>query len=1621
MKFQTLMKHLPKQLARAVVSRVAPASDGLREQLVSLLDGELGKGASLVAEPVFEAAFGYAQHPSTLGRLSDGLLSPELVAALDHEGPMRFPADRHPYVHQVAAWEALRSEPARSVVVSSGTGSGKTECFLVPILDDLVRRSQPGTTPRGVQALFLYPLNALIASQEERLSAWVKPLGSRARFCLYNGLTPDEVQGAVAAGRPWQVMDRKTLRSSPPPMLVTNATMLEYMLVRAADRPILDASRGKLRWIVLDEAHTYIGSQAAELALLLRRVRAAFGMRPEDVRVVATSATIGGDREAELKRFMADLAGTSEELVSVVRGGRVVPPLAEGEGTPRLRQLRGLVAAQPQSLGELSTAMQASHEEVLGLIDEAHQTETASGERLLPVRGHAFIRAMPGLWTCGNPLCVGRHSDSPSWAFGKVFSALRERCDACDSRVYELAMCSDCGAEHLVGELDVSDGTNFLPTPARLADRDEMTGQDEEVIASKGRRPRRLLGQYGRPNRPPIAFDPQTGAIEGASGVPMHLSEKDGESFVCGRCGETEENPEENVRPLTASRPFLLGTALPLALEFAPPDDRFGVHDRPLSGRKLVTFTDSRQGAARFAMLLDQQGERRWVQSWLYHQLSASDDNAAQIASIDADISALEAALAFSSTIEPILHERRRTRDQLVGKWPGLSWQEVRDRLRDTPEVGWMLNLYKARSSAFQTTTKLAHYLLLREFLRRPRRQPSLETLGLVTVMQPIPNAHMPNSWRARGASEAEWHMALNLGLDLVRSRNALIIDDEMRHWLGRTFRPGFVVGPDFEGDLPPRTTRFFSAGPKGMRSGLARLVAKRFGLNREDEGDARMLEVLLTELWQALVNSGVLHKEQSGYRVDPTRLDLRIPRQLWRCPVTQRALPRVLGDLTPYQPTEGEDLTRAIPFEAARLPCAFPTTPADRQTIARWLEEDPAVRALRDAGLWVEFSDRIASFPGYFRAEEHSAQVPASALRELERSFKASWINILSCSTTMEMGIDIGGLSMVAMNNAPPNPANFLQRAGRAGRRGESAALTVTMCRPAAHDEAIFANPTWPFRTPIPVPRVALESARIVLRHIDALVLGQFLTRWDPSAPLPGMKSGEFFLSASGEPVDAPVDKFMAWLVRDALLDDALVSNVERLVVGSVFEGQAVPDLMGQAQRGMGEVASRWRREDEVIAREIAQWGPVGQDEVRKAYKALTLSQQRHRGEFLLKDLTTRGWLPGHGFPTGVATFVTLTYRDLENHAQPSRDDLPGSWGEYPSRSLDVALGEYAPGASVVIRGRIHESAGVTLNWQLPPRGMNQNVEVQNLRTAWRCINCGAIGDSSTRQEACECGGTITNSMPYLEPAGFAVDIASEPHNDLSAARPGRPSRAWLSAAGAAWRNFGPHIRGRVAPDGRVFHHTRGFGEGLGYAICLRCGRAAEMSAGDEQTGDGQEPRMALDGHRPLRGFRSHRNPGGLCRGNDETHAIQRGRALGTMNHTDIFELQLRGLPGLDATGRASLLVAMRQALAERLGIDRRELGFAIQDLVWDEGSEASILLYDTAPGGAGYAIRALDDLRDVVERACHTLACESKQCDRACHGCLLGFDTDRIGTELDRHAGLVLGQALLEEFAHK
>ena len=1663
--FSFLAEELAERAARATVSQQGPSSAALRDTLVETLGAPPGTPGAFLADPVFEALFDWEVGEQRLDEIP--YLRQSLVNAMD-AAPKdeRFGRNWHPYAHQRKAWDALRhtgSDGApQSVLVSTGTASGKTECFLVPVLNDLVIETEESKGPveAGVRALFLYPLNALINSQKERLEAWTTPYKGKIRFGLYNGNTPERIRNDQADTHLPEVRSRRQLRAVPPQMLVTNATMLEYMLVRSIDRPILDASQGKLRWIILDEAHTYVGSAAAEISLLLRRVLHAFGVRSEEVRFVATSATIGGDdatAQAALAQYLADLAGIPVSRVTTVTGRRICPPLPSATSPKPLPPLSEFASAAPDqrrnhllssaefrdlrealtnrkfTLTELEKTLKLPRTDVLRFLDAAGVTPDASGRPMLPLRGHYFHAVREGLWACVSPRCSGRQAPlkGDDWTFGKLFLDHRQHCDACGSLVLELTMCRDCGTPHLACEY-APDGDGIVPVPMSVGeDIEDLEREDEDEDSEEPElhRLQMLCTPGGGFLGAPVQFERTTGRFsKSAETLSSHLAKKEGR-LRCSHCGNTSRQDRELFRKVNLGAPFYLATAVPTLLEALDSAEEKG-EVLPAGGRQLITFSDTRQGSATFAARTQYQAERGYTRAAVYHHIwheaLQRSGETPEVADKRRLIALLEAE--GGAATRPLLEQQRQALAELRAKAPSsgsVPWSEMVQVLAQSKTlknsiIPQMRERYLASSLS---ADEYAEVCLLREFFRRPRRMNSLETMGLARLTFPrLREATMPTVWREQGLELSQWHQFLEATLTFhVRAMSAIDTRWEFLRVLGMRASLNAVVGPAAAG----RKNRVYPWPSVEKGKGLprmARALVVALGLEQESADDRETVSEILSQAWVAV--RPLLEQSEDGYVLSYAKqAHIATVSSGWVCPVTGRVLTAPVLDTTPFV---GSLKGKVPPLRCTQI--SLPTPPAVakqgpfkteadiQEKLRNWLANDEKVIAARNAGVWTEFSDRIIAGPLYYGAAEHSAQQSSARLQDLEARFKDKNLNVLSCSTTMEMGVNIGSLSAVTMNNAPPGPANFLQRAGRAGRRGQPRAVSLTMCRARPHETAVFNNPKWPFETPIHVPRVSLESEAIATRHVNSLLLSEFLRLRAEE----GVSLNRNWLYATN-PTNC--SEFVDWLRGPALDDESLLEGVRRLVLRTALQNVAKGVLFDTSAVHIGMLADEWQRVDDLFQEQLAAVGgePSDPKNATPEQRSLVLQLKRHREEYLLRSLSDQGYLPSYGFPLNVVPFVNLTgeekrarkkQREEEKEQNP---DAPAVRHDFPNRQLSVAIREYAPGASLVIDGTVFKSEGLTLNWKVPASADGVK-DIQSLQFANRCPSCGEMAISPAKDVLCpRCRvPTEGTGRRFIRPAGFAVDIEAQPGNDLSALEPGPSPKESVSAAPAAWQELASPTAGefRLNHDGQVVVLSA-----QQFDVCLHCGRAASRRRRDERPPE-------LVNHRPLRGRRLG-DPNGFCTGNGSSgYAIVPGLRLGTSGRTNVFELLLRdprtGAHLADARIALALGLALRQASAESLGIESSEIGVTLNEYPQNTGvTRQSIVLYDTADGGAGYTTALADSMRSIFTRAREILDCPAN-CDEACHQCLLSFSTQDRLSELDRHGALAfLSDALLDALA--
>ena len=231
-----------------------------------------------------------------------------------------------PHAHQSKAFARLDGSDAQSTLIATGTGSGKTECFTYPILEHCRQARAAGRT--GIKAIILYPMNALASDQANRLAKLLvrNPALQGIRAGLYVGDVPAEESDVVrhVEGDTYTLItDRNALRKQPPDILLTNYKMLDFQLIRASDSGLWAQQQpDTLRYLVVDELHTFDGAQGTDLACLIRRLKGRLNTAPGQLVCVGTSATLG-DGVDGLLDFAGDVFGEKLDAASVIAEDRV--------------------------------------------------------------------------------------------------------------------------------------------------------------------------------------------------------------------------------------------------------------------------------------------------------------------------------------------------------------------------------------------------------------------------------------------------------------------------------------------------------------------------------------------------------------------------------------------------------------------------------------------------------------------------------------------------------------------------------------------------------------------------------------------------------------------------------------------------------------------------------------------------------------------------------------------------------------------------------------------------------------------------------------------------------------------------------------------------------------------------------------------------------------------------------------------------------------------------------------------------------------------------------------------------------------------------------------------------
>jgi len=1557
---------------------------------------------TFVRGPILEATPPFKKGCTLRHLIDEGVLSPRF----EYLNQNLLPLDRPLYLHQERAIRRAVGE-GHNLVVATGTGSGKTEIFLVTILNTLFRQQEMGLLDPGVRTLLLYPMNALVNDQLKRLR---KLLGScpEITFGRYTGETPEGQLEATekyrkaykSAPLPNEHLSREKMRETPPHILLTNYAMLEYLLLRPRDNVFFDGGYSKnWRFIVLDEAHTYTGAKGIEMAMLLRRLKdRVIRSEPGRLQCIATSATLGGGEEdyPAVVRFAAQLCSEDFGTGDVISAEREEIPDVHGWGSPGPAAYRAwrdiLVGGGGQEVQALYEAG-LRHAVPQGVLDEARRRAgddahaflfhvLGGDERLLCLRRH-LAKGPDEFEEICRLLCDGHRADTEALvslveiagmarlrplessllsaryhlfvrtvegAYLQFFPERKLYLEPAKSvkvagheyPIFELGTCRYCGAPYLLGKIERTGGQAFLKQNVLPYYEDEKPdehfllassvfpendNEDDEVEIGtradiKGER-YILCGRCG-------SIDKATRVMPACScgseyQIPLIRISYPGTTLhKCPVC--THISPGKSV----VSRFFMGRDAIPSVLATAIyqelPDraegDQADIEKQPAnpwapvkaspvpgsgSKRNLLVFSDSRQDAAYFAPYLSQTYDKIARRSLIVQVIR---ENADRI---------LKNRWRIIDCASPLLEKVRE-----IGLLPDYTPEE-----RSREILRWLM--YEFTSGSMQG---------------------SLEELGLCGFRPIMPDDWVPpepllgEPWCL--SPEETW-VLFQVLLDSFRKSGAIRFPD------------GISPTEDF---FQPRNYQFYfrESGPSQRdhilgwlpKSGhsntrlnyLARIAAR--GAGSVSEEDCRNA---LKGIWQFLAPGGDsifrtyfvlehLKKEGVGILMDPKRWEITSPlidpgTQWYLCDRCQTLTLYNIRGVCPTYRCEGT----LHPVDPGKLR-------GENHYRVLYTETEPVP----------------------MQAKEHTAQLNTDTATRLQQEFLDGKVNILSCSTTFELGVDVGELEVVFMRNMPPTAANYIQRAGRAGRRTDSTAFVTTFCQRRSHDLSYFKDPMPFVRGVIRPPFFEIQNEKIVKRHLFATAIAAFWRKYPDTFKDVG---GFFFNESLDVPAvlhsylrEHPVDLGEALQrITPAGLHTAIDLEGWGFIEDLYYEGDDHPE------KGLMTKAASSIREDVRGLRELSnELYAKGQRVDAIGHLIRTL-----RARPIIDFLSTHNIIPKYGFPVDVVELQVL-------HASEAAHSLD------LQRDLKIALSEYAPGSQVVAAGRIWESQYIKRNPQR--RWIAYDYVI--------CDTCHRYHRtfSEFRKEfvTCEaCMGDLRSSRhrgTFIIPEFGFMTGKSEPKR-VSDKRPWKTysTRAYFSGECVAEKDLEIPLSGAVRLRAESASHGGlaivNNGDGQHFYVCEWCG-------------------YAIPGFERIPN--NHQNAFGKnCNGSFRLYD------LGHEYLTDILKLEFVGYSNTDQNFWLSLLYALLDGLSNSLGVNRDDLDGVLYP-GRDKLNEPALVLFDNVPGGAGHVRRAIEDeetLRSILNAAYQKVkacTCGAEQGHASCYGCLRNYQNQFCHENLDR-----------------
>ena len=1551
----------------------------------------IAKGPYLDISDSFEAG----KNIETL--ISEGELSP-LFRNLESgvsEGEKEIKLKRNLYLHQEKAIRKINR--GHNIVVTTGTGSGKTECFILPIINHLLREQESGTLDNGVRAILIYPMNALANDQMKRLRLILKNY-PEITFGIYNSSTKQEDSDGVAEyGRifkdanghalkplPNEAISRNSMQKMPPHILVTNYAMLEYMMLRPRDDKVF--SGAKLKFLVLDEAHIYRGATGIETSLLLRRLKARISNSPE-VRHILTSATLGGkDVNKDIATFAETLCDVDFQEDDIIRAKTVMPEFPEklidypvrlfeelsnpDASLNRILEKYGVkydssesdaeiiynlclsstfykalreCATRPMTVQEITSLVRnyqdVSEDDIVNLINVASRAEK-NKTALVKARYHMFVRALEGAY-----ISIGARK--------KIYLERSKCTPDGEFRTFEAAVCDDCGRIGIVGKTvhgffefannawDKEKEVYLLREQNERWEEQEDDEESEEFDEGIDKNDYLICSKCGRilHESQKAEFDCDCGS---ANLVRIRRAEVRGtrnehlcpccntghmKMFYIGYDAATAVLGAELFEQLPESETVLKSKKV----ESLPSDGLFSmamanesksIVETIKKKRQFLSFSDSRSEAAFFACYMTSFYQEFLRRRGIWHVIEKNRDN---INRNPWEVSTLVSELT--------------------------SYFDTNRTFAEPGDTG---------SENLTATSRRQAWIAVLNEMVGARRSTSLVSMGILDFV------YKGNSQNLMGAVANKYGRSLD---DVTALFNLLVMD---------LVYNGALEGEGASLTNDEREYIYYTAHPK------------RFVKCKQSDADCK----------KNYLNGWIPRKRTNGVNYK----NIRVTRIMDALGIGEEEAIRLLSDfwdvvlvkgefsMTPdngaeYYISSNRFMIRAGSEDTPIYVCekCGKTTMTNCQDKCISVKCDGKLRKITHEELFENnhFARLYSSKQMQpLHIKEHTAQLGRAEQQKYQEMFVNKELNALSCSTTFEMGVDVGDLETVYLRNMPPSPANYVQRAGRAGRSLHSAAYALTYAKLGSHDFTYFDKPERMISGKIGVPLFSISNEKVVLRHIFAVALSDFFSHYEE---VYNMNNANELLNNDGYEKLALYFNSKPQGLQDILLRSI---PVDLHVVMGITDWSWVDKLIGDD--GVLKIAVEdFRNTVEWYTKEIARL--KRKDDLQAAAKCERQlkdyrrnSEDEHGRNELIEFLVRNNVLPKYGFPVDTVELYQGMNTTSEKKLQMVRD-------------LQLAIAEYAPDAQVVADGKLYTSRYIRKlpqttgqDWEevYIAECKNKSCMTWNYRRTEpskdgeKCISCQSIIEKARWKKAIEPRkGFIAESKPMEVPLRKPDrSFKSEDYYIGDPQRQVMTKKTFLI-------NGKQKIQMETSTNDSLMVVCKD-----DFFVCETCGYSISSVSGKNE--------------KDFNSFANSYEKRHISPWGKECNGKLWKRKLCHAFKTDVVQIIFGTSRAKNKATMLSVMYALLEAMSDELDIERTDIKGCLHKVRYENSMVYAIILYDGVAGGAGHVRRLVTDDCAIFQRIVNKAISITKNCNcnPSCYNCLRNYYNQAVHDMLDR-----------------